>query len=59
MKTLTLNEEFTELQKLYGKYHTAQMFNDFGGYIEVRAMVSYFDIKDELLNQTNPEEEWN
>ena len=60
MKTLSLNEEFTQLQKLYGKYYTAQMFNDFYGYKEVRAMVSYADIKDELLSlEQITEEEWN
>jgi hypothetical protein len=50
MKTLSLNEEFEQLQKLYGKYYTAQMFNDLYGYKEVRAMVSYADITEELLS---------
>jgi hypothetical protein len=49
MKTLTLNEEFTNIQELYGNYHTTQMFGDFNGYKEVRAMNSYRDIIDELL----------
>ena len=59
MKTLSLNEEFAQLQKLYGKYYTAQMFNDFYGYKEVREMVSYADIKDELLSLEQITEEWN
>jgi hypothetical protein len=60
MKKLTLNEEFTQLQKLYGKYYTAQMFNNLDGYEGVRAMVSYADIKDELLSlEQITEEEWN
>jgi|TARA_B110000902_G_C14003787_1_gene473709 hypothetical protein len=59
MKTLTLNEEFTELQKFYGKYYIAQMFNDFYGYKEVRAIVFYTDILEELLSLEQIEEEWN
>lgn len=60
MKTLSLNEEFVQLQKLYGKYYTAKMFNDFYGYKEVRAMVSFKDIKDELLPlEQITESEWN
>lgn len=50
MKTLTLNEEFQNFQELYGKYYTSQMFCDFDGYKEVRAMNSYSDIADELLS---------
>ena len=60
MLKLSLNEEFVQLQKLYGKYYTAQMFNDFYGYKEVRAMVSYEDIKDELLPlEQITQSEWN
>ena len=59
MKKLSLNEEFAQLQKLYGKYYIAQMFNYFYGYKEVRAMVSYADIKDELLSlEQIREQEW-
>jgi len=60
MKTLTLVEEYHTFQKLYGNYFTTQMFGDFYGYKEVRAMVSYADIKDELLSlEQITEEEWN
>jgi len=59
MVKLSLNQEYTHLKKLYGKYYTSQMFNDFYGYKEVRAMVSYEDILEELLSLEQITEEWN
>jgi len=59
MVKLSLNQEYTHLKKLYGKYYTSQMFNDFYSYKEVRAMVSYTDILEELLSLEQIEEEWN
>ena len=59
MVKLSLNQEYTHLKKLYGKYYIAQMFNDFYGYKEVRAIVFYTDILEELLSLEQIEEEWN
>ena len=60
MKTLSLIQEFEQLQRFYGKYYTAQMFVDINGYKEVRQMNSYKVVLEELLSiEQITEEEWN
>ena len=59
MRKLSLIQEFENIQKLYGKYYTAQMFMDINGYKEVRQMNSYKVVIEELLSlEQITEEEW-
>ena len=60
MRKLSLDEEFENVQKLYGNYYTEQMFVDINGYKEVRKMNSYKVVLEELLSlEPIQDEEWN
>tara|TARA_R110000822_G_scaffold310489_2_gene443458 strand:+ start:187 stop:357 length:171 start_codon:yes stop_codon:yes gene_type:complete len=48
MKTLTLEQEYSNFKTLYGEDYMSIMFGDLNGYKVVRDMNSYKDIKDEL-----------